>query len=126
MSRTTYLAGLEGALGLTQNQYINPQTVTAAGSNSQANSTLLSTIITIVVSLSAITTRGVRLPNLPRPGRIAQVINLQTTNLKVYPGTSAKLGQGASANANVSLAALKTKTWIATSALQWVLINQLA
>lgn len=126
MSRATIVAGIQGKNGMADLVRWNPAIVNAAGSNSQANSTLLTTTVTIIASLTAVTTRGVRLINFPATGTIMKVISAITTNCKVYPGTSAKLGTGATANANVSLAALKCKTWIAQNQRQWVAVDTLA
>lgn len=126
MSRATQAAGIYGRDGKIDIIRYNIASVTAAGSNSQANSTLLTNSVTVVTTLSGVTTRGVRLPNFPQPGTRVQVINATTTNMKVYPGTSGKLALAATINANVSLAALKSKAWLATTDRQWVLSDTLA
>ena len=88
---------------------LTPTVVTPAGSNSQANSTLLSTPLNIIAAISA-TTRGVRLPTAAA-GLIYMVIN-------VYPHTNGKIHTG-STNAAYDLlkakavlfAARDTNTW---------------
>lgn len=95
---------------------LTPTVVTPAGSNSQANSTLLSTPLNIIAAISA-TTRGVRLPTAAA-GLIYMVINAATTGMNVYPHTNGKIHTG-STNAAYDLlkakavlfAARDTNTW---------------
>lgn len=124
MARSTRMAGIIGKLGFLDGLHFNPNIVHAAGSNSQANSTLLTAAFNIITTLSAVTTRGVQ-AFAATTGALLIIKNAQTTNLKVYPGVSSQLGT-ASVNAAVSIGALKTGIWIARSRIKWDLILSIA
>lgn len=126
MSRATVNAGIKGALGGLSGIFYDVEQLQAAGSNSQANSTAITKTLSVFLTLSGVTTRGGRLPVPEKPGQYHKVYNNTTTNMKIYPNTSAKLGAGATADANVSLGPKKAKGWVSVSRTQWYLVDVLA
>lgn len=120
MSRAVNNAGIFGKFSMLDLLRLNPSIVTAAGSNSQANATLLTTTYTVVASLSAITTRGIK-AFAAVTGHLLIIKNTQTTNLKVYPFASSQLGTTA-VNSAFSLGALKTGIWIARNRIKWDMV----
>ena len=90
--------------------------IVAAGSNSQANSTALTSPVNIIATVSA-TTRGVRLPTATA-GDILIVKNKSATGCNVYPATGAAVN-ALSANAAYDLAATTSVMFVAESATLW-------
>lgn len=90
--------------------------IAAAGSNSQANSTALTSPVNIIATVSA-TTRGVRLPTADA-GDIVIVKNKSATGCNVYPATGAAVN-ALSADAAYDLAATTSVMFVAESATLW-------
>ncbi len=90
--------------------------VAAAGSNSQANSTLLSSTFSVVATVSA-TTRGVRLP-AAAAGRVMIVKNTATTQMNIYPA-SGDVINALSTNAAYDLVKAKMALFVAQDATTW-------
>jgi len=65
---------------------LNVTTVAAAGSNSQANSTLVPKVPVVVVTTVSSTARGIRLPADLPVGAGIQIFNGTGTEVNVYPG----------------------------------------
>lgn len=86
-------------------------TVAAAGSNSQANSTVLARRpVTEIVTVSA-SSRGVRMPATQLPGVNMGMHNATAVNVKVYPATGDKIATGAT-NAAYTLSANTGKLFV--------------
>lgn len=109
-----------GVTNLSQNGIVNqtPQLAVAAGSNSQANATLVTKSVVIITTVSS-TTRALRLPTNPAVGDTYDLLNDTATTAKVYPGSNATIGAG-STNANTTIAGRKGTTFRARSATHWV------
>jgi hypothetical protein len=105
----------DGSLTLTT------QTVTAAGSNSQANAAAITKASVIVVTVSA-TTRGVRLPAAAAGLRV-EVINAAATAVKPYPATGDKIGAASTNAAGTAIAAGKGNIYVAQDATTWRVIT---
>lgn len=128
MARATRMAGISGKLGFLDFLKFNPAIVTPAGSNSQANSTLLDRAYSLITTLSGVTTRGVR-AFVVASGDLLIVKNDQSVTVKVYPNTSAALGTASgagTANSVYTLAAHKCAIWVARSRTQLDLVALLA
>lgn len=96
--------------------------VAAAGSNSQANATELSSFLNIVTTVSA-TTRAVKLPTAAT-GKIVVIHNAAATAVKVYPNTGDKVAAASTnAVAAATIAASKGNIYIAQDTLTWRLIT---
>lgn len=90
--------------------------VAAAGSN-QSGATLLTGTMNEVTGADG--TKGVKLPVIARPGHSVTVYNAHASNaLKVYPNSSATIA-GGSANAAITLNALTTARFTASSTTNW-------
>jgi len=96
-----------------------PQIATAAGSNSQTDSTAITKSVVVVTTVSA-TTRGVRLP-AAGTGREYRIHNAGGTNVNVYPATNDAIGSGATNAASV-LTKGKASIYFAQDAVTWVVM----
>lgn len=94
-----------------------PQTVAAAGSNSQANAAVITKSLVIVATVSA-TTRAVRLP-VAATGKEVRVQNGTATAVKIYPGTGGHIGAAATNAVGAAIAARKGNIYTAKDAVTW-------
>lgn len=102
------------------------EVIAAAGSNSQAGSTLISKRIAVVTTV-ATSTRGVRLPapaanEQGQYGAYYEVYNATAKTMNVYPATGGNVGTAAT-NAAATLAANKGARYWAQSATQWRVVG---
>lgn len=95
-----------------------PQVATAAGSNSQANSTLITKSVAIIATVSA-TTRGVRLPSAAT-GLTVRVMNNGATSARVWPFSGDRIAAAAT-NASTTLAKQVGRLYIAQNANTWAI-----
>lgn len=100
---------------------ITPNSVVAAGSNSQANAAPLTAGLVFVVTVSA-TTRGVKLPTAVT-GRQVEIFNTTATAVKPYPATNGKIGAASTNTAGTAIAAGKANIYVAQSTTQWRVMN---
>lgn len=100
-----------------------PQIAVAAGSNSQANATLVTKSEVVITTVSA-TTRAIKLPVWATGLRI-EVFNRATANAaKVYPSTGARIGLAATnALGSAKVAAGSGNIYLASSASRWVVMK---
>jgi hypothetical protein len=98
-----------------------PQIASAAGSNSQANATLITKALVIVTVVSA-TTRAVKLP-AAATGLTVQINNVGATQMKVYPNTGDKIGAGATNAVGTAIAVNKGNIYTAQDATTWRVIT---
>lgn len=93
-------------------------TVTAAGSSSQANSTLITASINNVTSGGANT--GVRLP-AGQAGDVVYISNSKTETLFVYPPTGGALS-GNTADAKVDIVTLHACVCVCMNTIDWLVV----
>lgn len=117
------LTGNFSALNFTQNGTLTrvPQTVAAAGSNSQANATPITKSLVIVTTVSA-TTRAVRLPTAAT-GRQVQIQNGAATAVKVYPATGDRIAAAATNAVGTAIATRKGNIYTARDAVTWEVLT---
>lgn len=116
-------AGAGSFTALTQNGALTelPQTVVAAGSNSQTNATAITNSLVIVATVSA-TTRAVKLP-AAATGRKVEIRNAAGTAVKVYPATGDKIGAAATNAVGAAIATLKGNIYAAKDAVTWLVLT---
>lgn len=93
-------------------------TVTAAGSSSQANSTLLTASINNVTAGGANT--GVRLPS-GQAGDVILVSNSKTETLFIYPPSGGKIS-GNTADAKIDIATLHSALLVCINGIDWLAV----
>ena len=96
-------------------------TISAAGSNSQGNSTSVPISPVVAVTTVSASSRGVRLSDA-QPGAGQEIHNATAVNVKVYPATGAKIGSGAT-TAAFTLAANTSAVFRVVSARQWRVVK---
>jgi hypothetical protein len=98
---------------------LTPQILSAAGSNSQANSTPITRPAAVVTSVSS-PTRGIRLP-VATTGLTELISNAGSNSMHVFPATGARIGSAAT-NAFVNVSAGKGSIFFAQNSKTWRVI----
>lgn len=123
MARTTFRGTVRATTGFVGDPVGRSTTTTivAAGSNSQANATALTSYLNVVTTVSA-TTRAVKLPTAATGLQVA-IHNAAATAVKVYPATGDKINAAATnAVGTQTIAQNKGNIYIAQDAVTWRVI----